>query len=740
VSQALIRCLIVGLLPLSLLSPAGLSAQIPQLPAGVSEAEALRLLRENPELVQQRLRQSGMTEAEIRALLRSRGLPADALDQFFDPTMRVDSTTAFSPDAVGALTEVGIFEETADGLRLVPVRTGMQQARQRADSLSRRVFGLDVFTRATSQFQPLLSGPVPDSYRVGPGDQMVLVLTGEVELAHQLEVTREGYVVIPSVGQVPVANLSMSDLRALLRTRLARSYSGVERGTTTFNVTVSRLRTNQIYVIGEVTQPGAYQLASVATVLNALYAAGGPTENGNFRGVQVRRRNGDLHILDLYPYLLAGDISGDVMLDQGDVVFVPLKGRQVQVAGAVVRPARFELAPTDGLLDVLAAAGGFAPQALRRRLTIHRVLRPVERGPGMADRQAVDLELRPAADSTAAGYLGGVLIPPVGLQDGDSVVVDIVPSLERGYFVTIGGEVMAPDTFPWIEGMTIRNLVDLSRGPTVSADLREAEVARMPGDRLSGVIAERLRVPLDSSYLSQRDGQGRFRGPAGLAFPPPGASPEFELEPFDQVTILPQPDFEMLRTAKVLGEVFVPGPYALLTTGDRVTDLVARSGGVLPTGYLDGARLFRTLDDHGRVDLDLVAALEDPTSDDNLLLQPGDSLFIPEYSPTVRVTGAVNSPVTVRYVAGEGLGYYIANAGGYRSDADEGRVSVRYANGGARTRSKFLFFSSYPSPGPGSEVLVPSRDPADRTDWIAILGPLVSAVGSVTALIIAVTR
>jgi len=745
VSQAQIGRLVAGLLALFLSFSwpgPGLAAQIPQLPGGQipSQAEALRLLRENPELVQQRLRQSGMTEAQIRALLRSRGLPSDALDAFFDRTMPLDSTTAFSPDAVDALTEVGVFEQTADGLRLVPVRTGMQRAQQRADSLAARVFGLDVFTRASSQFQPLLSGPVPDSYRVGPDDQMVLVLTGEVELAHQLEVTREGFIVIPNVGQVPVANLTMAELRTLLRTRLSRSYSGIGRGTTSFNITVSQLRTNQIYVIGEVTQPGAYQLASVATVLNALYAAGGPTANGNFRSVQVRKRTGDVHTLDLYPYLLLGDISGDVILDQGDVVFVPLKGRRVQVSGAVERPARYELAPSDELFDVLFAAGGFAPEALRRQLTIFRVLRPAERGPGLADRQAIDLELRPTADTAAVGHLGGVIIPPIGLQDGDSIVVHTVPALARGYYVSIGGEVMAPDTFPWVEGMTIRDAVALARGPTVAADLREAEVARMPSARQNGVLAERLRVPLDSSYLSQRDGQGRFRGPSGVPFPPPGASPEFELEPFDQVTILPQPDFEMLRTVKVLGEVSVPGPYTLLTTSDRVADLVERAGGLLPTGYVDGARLFRSLDSLGRVDLDLAAALDNRNGADNLLLQPGDSLFIPEYSPVVRVMGAVNAPVSVRYVQGQGLGYYISNAGGYRSDADEGRVSVRYANGSARTRSKFLFFSSWPSPGPGSEVLVPTKDPELGTDWVALLGPLVSAIGSVTALIIAVTR
>ena len=714
-------------------------AQVPQLPPGVTPSQALRLAQENPDLVQQALQQSGMSETQIRALLASRGLPTGSLDAFFE-SGPLDPTTAFTPDAMLALEELGFAEQTPDGLAVVPVTAGMLRTYARSDSLSRGIFGLDVFRRATSQFQPLLSGPAPDSYLVGPGDQLVLVLTGEVELARQLVVTREGFVVIPDVGEVPVANLTMAELRTLLRTRLARSYSGIERGTTSFNVTVARLRTNQIYVIGEVVQPGAYQLSSVATVLNALYAAGGPTAQGNMRSIQVRRRTGDVHTLDLYPYLLAGDGSADVILEQGDVVFVPLKGRRVQVTGAVVRPASYELATADDLVDVLSAAGGFAPEALRRRLTIYRVLRPAERGPGLANRQAVDLELRASADTTHLGYLGGVIVPPVGLQDGDSIVVSSVPSLDQGYSVTISGQVISPGRFPWIEGMTIRNLIELARGPAVSADLREAEVARMPPGRQNGLIAERLRVPLDSSYLSQRDSEGRYRGLSGVAFPPPGTSPEFELEPFDQVTILQQPDWEMPRTVIVAGEVSVPGPYSLLTTSDRVADIVDRAGGLLPTGYVDGARLMRSVDALGRVDLDLAAALADPDGAENLIMQPGDTLIVPEYSPTVRVTGAVNSPVTVRYVPDEDLDYYIENAGGYRGDADKGRVSVRYANGSAQTRSRFLFFSSYPDPGPGSEVSVPVRTPGAGTDWISLLGPLVSALGSVTALIIAVSQ
>jgi len=712
-----------------------LHAQIP------TRAEAERLLRENPDLVRQRLLQSGLTRTEIRAQLAAAGIPTDALDAFLSGE-DIDPAAAFTPAALQGLRTLGVAVETADGLELVEVATGMQDS-LRADTLTGfPVFGHRVFRRATSQFQPLLSGPVPDDYEVGPGDQLLVLITGEVELAHDLLVTREGFVVIPDVGRLSVANLTMEEVRVLMRRRLANAYSGIDRGTTSVNVSITELRTIQIYVTGEVEQAGAYQLASVATVTNALYAAGGPTELGNLRRIRLQRRDGESRTLDLYSYLLDGDVSGDVGLEQGDVIFIPLKERRVQVHGAVVRPAAYDLAEDDDLANVLAAAGGFAPEANRKRMTIHRVLRPGERGPGLADRVAIDLGLTPADDPAAPGYLGGVTLPPIGLQDGDSIVVDSIPGLSDGFYVIVNGMVARPDTFPWSEGMTLRDAVELARGPIVGADLREAEVTRLPDDRSTGELAERLRVPLDSSYLSisQRSPDGRYEGPPGLPFPPAGASPDFELAPYDQILILRQPDFEMPQSVKITGEVSVPGEYTLLSKDDRVTDLIARAGRILETGHVEGARLYRSQDDMGRIDLDLPSALDAPQSDENVSLQPGDSLHIPVYSPTVVVQGAVNSPVTVLFRAGQDFEYYIAAAGGYRSDADRGSASVRYANGLAETRSKFLFWSSYPEPDAGSTITVPAEDPADRFDTRGFVTDLVAILGSITTVIVVITR
>src|SRR6266700_4249647 len=153
------------------------------------------------------------------------------------------------------------------------------------------------------------------------------------------------------------------------------------------------------------------------------------------------------------------------------------------------------------------------------------------------------------------------------------------------------------------------------------------------------------------------------------------------------------------------------GTDALKAKDDRLADVVQRAGGLTPRAYPEGIRFVRAEDNRGRINIDLPKALRDHGSRDNIILQPGDSIRVPEYQPSVRVAGAVNSPGSVLYRQGAGLDYYLSAAGGFTRLAEKGQVSVHYANGEVRTRRHSLFFSSNPAPGPGSEVHVPAKDP-----------------------------
>jgi hypothetical protein len=287
--------------------------------------------------------------------------------------------------------------------------------------------------------------------------------------------------------------------------------------------------------------------------------------------------------------------------------------------------------------------------------------------------------------------------------------------------------------------MTLRDVMLLARGPRIGAYLKEAEVARLPTDRSAGQLATTVRVPLDSSYLIDRDSLGRYIGPPGLPFAASGA-PEVPLQPYDNVLILRQPEFELQRTVEIRGEVYYPGTYALRSKNERLADLVKRVGGLTPRAYADGIRFVRAVNGVGRIDVDLNNALRDSSSRDNVVLQPNDSIFIPEYIASVRVTGAVNSPGSVLYKKGAGLGYYVDGAGGFSYLADKGRTSVRYANGLVETRHKFLFFRSDPAPGPGAEVTVPVKDTSNPTNKVALFGAIAQILASMVAIVLVATK
>jgi protein involved in polysaccharide export with SLBB domain len=708
--------------------------------ASAQTPEQLELLRQNPELVRERIGQSGLTADEIRSRLRAAGYPANMLDAYLSDAPLDAASARVTEDMLGALEMLGVPVVAAEGLEEVPRAIGMQLTPQRAEgALELPLFGIEVFQSRGAQFQPLLSGPVPPNYRLGPGDVLVLVVTGDVELIQELAVTREGFVVIPQVGQLFVNNLTMEQLNALLRQRLGRSYSGIRTGSTRFDVTVARLRTNQVYVVGEVVQPSAYQLSSVATVLNALYAAGGPTERANFRDVQVRRRGDTVAVFDLYDYLLGGDTRNDVMLEQGDVVFVPVRGARASITGAVVRPALYELSGGETLADLVRMAGGLLANAETRRVTVHRVLPAARREAGPMPRMAIDVPLA-VANGEDEGSTPTLRIPALTLEDGDSVAVDSVIPIAQSLYVWITGLVHKPGQYLWSEGMTLRDLMLLARGPRVGADLREALIARLPPDQSEGTLSSTLRVPLDSTYLFERDSSGRYFGPPGLPFPGPGTAPEVVLQPYDAVTIFKQPEFEFQRAVMITGEVLYPGVYALERKTERLSDLVRRAGGLTRTAYIDGARFYRDQDDAGRVNVRLDMALAHPGGPEDIVLQPMDSISVPEYIPTVRVQGAVINPTSVMYSDGAELEYYVANAGGYARNADKGRVSVQYANGSAEVKQKFLFLARSPKPGPGSVVTVPGIPEGEGLNVNQLLGTVAQVLTSAVAIIAIVVK
>lgn len=790
-----------------------------------TQAQIERALATNPSAastIRDRIRTSGLTPDQIRQRLRAAGYSERMLDQYLGAAS--DTTGAAPSDSVySAVTALGLVDRQ-EAAALQSGRTAITAVEAPLPMVAKvasPVFGLNVFRQQTSQFQPDIAGPVDPSYKVGPRDVLALIITGGVEASYSLEVTREGFVVVPQVGQVFVANLTLDQIDEVMFRRLRSVYSGIGRGadaSTRFYVTVVKLRTNQVFVVGEAAAPASYQVSSVGTMLTALYGAGGPSDIGSLRRIELRRAGKVASTLDVYDYLIRGDASGDLRLETGDVVFVPMHGPLVAVSGEVKRPATYELKPGETLRDALTMAGGFTASAGRRRVLVTRVVPPSERTPGGRDRTVLDVtsdeftsgmgpailladgdsvQVFPIAErqrnaltvdgavwnpgpqgfergmrlSAALRRAGGVrpevkdviikrlqsdqtlttlraaftdtlgaLAEDPLLQEDDSIRVYATTDFRPDRFVAINGAVKKDGRYPWREGLTLRDLVHEAGGFEDGAYLVHAEVARLPATRQAGMLAVTVAVPLDSTYLLERGLDGKYVGPPGIPAPT-AAAPDFVLSPYDNVLILRQPEWILERRVTILGEVQFPGTYALLSKREKLSSLIARAGGVLATGYPEAAVLTRPSRAVGRIGFDLKEVLSDSGARDNFVLEPGDTLALPRFIPTVQVSGAVNSPIAVAYVPGKRLRYYVDAAGGDTYLADFGRAYVRQPNGIVEPYKRRFFLPDVnPKAQAGAQVVVPARDPDDRKDWTAIAGSIAQILASAVAVIVVVSR
>src|SRR3989454_6246112 len=279
-------------------TPAVSVGQNPPLPPpGQSQQALQQAIMQNPGLadsLRRRLQASGLSPEQVRARLAAAGYPAGLLDPYLGPTQPGQQGPQPGAQELTAIQLLGLGPPPARA-ESIHVDTGMIRVRAeslRAESLAvgNYVFGVDVFRRTTTQFLPLLAGPVPPDYKLGPGDQLVLILTGDVELSSPLPVTREGFVLIPHVGQVYVANLTLDQLREVLYSRLGRAYSGLTRGPGSkirFAVSVANVRVNQVYVAGGVKQPRAHQISALRTALPAPYAPGGGPTRAHMRDIAI---------------------------------------------------------------------------------------------------------------------------------------------------------------------------------------------------------------------------------------------------------------------------------------------------------------------------------------------------------------------------------------------------------------------------------------------------------------------
>lgn len=294
------------------------------------------------------------------------------------------------------------------------------------------IFGADLFNVPPSTFAPVENIPVTPDYVIGPGDELRLQIWGQVNLRGAYIVDRTGAIALPQVGTIHVAGLRFSELTDFLRSQLSRVYRNYD-----LNVNLGQLRSIQVFVVGKARRPGSYTVGSLSTLLNALFASGGPQPLGSLRDIQVRRNGATITHFDLYELLLHGDKTKDVPLASGDVIFIPDVGPQVAVLGSVKSPGIYELRDEQTFQQLLALSGGETNVAAGTKARIERISNHTE-------RNVIDIDLQ---SSTS---------PPV--HDGDVVIINSIVDRFKDA-VTLRGNVANPGRYAWHPGMRISDLI-----------------------------------------------------------------------------------------------------------------------------------------------------------------------------------------------------------------------------------------------------------------------------------------
>lgn len=480
-------------------------------------------------------------------------------------------------------------------------------------------FGEDIFRNGTGNFDELpMDLPAGPDYVVGPGDGLTINLSGGVSQRLQRVVDREGRVALPEVGAVEVSGRNLGDVQHLVQTVLRGQFRGVDA-----DVSLSRIRSVRVYVVGDVERPGAYDVSSLSTPLNALYLAGGPTSEGSLRIIRHYRGKQLVQQIDSYDLLLHG-IRGDVeRLQAGDTIEVPPLSGLVTVEGMVRRPAIYELNGEKNLADVLQLAGGVLPSGTLRHVDVERL-----------ESHEARTMLRLDIPETNNDASVAKALEDFSIQDGDKVkITPILPYADKTVY--LDGHVSRPGKFAYREGMKVTDLITSYKDLLPEPSITHAEIIRLS---LPDYAPEVLTFNLGDALA--------------------GKDQDLVLKPFDIVRVFGRFDFEDPPIITVTGEVRDPGDH--LTNGIiHLRDAVYLAGGTTRDALLGDAQIFRKTND-GKLqvlNVNLAKAIAGDAKD-NLELQPKDRVFIHRDlnkldPPTVSVEGEVARPG--KYPLGDGM-------------------------------------------------------------------------------------
>lgn len=682
---------------------------------------------------------------------------------------------------------------------------------------AKSVFGRSIFRAGNLTFAPSANLPTPVNYVLGPGDEVIIDIWGTNQATIRRTISPDGTINIPDVGMISLNGMTIKQADSYMKKKLGQIYSvDGDNAKSEIKLTLGNIRTIQVNMMGEVANPGTYYLSSLSNIYHALHRAGGVSRLGTLRDIQLIRNGKVIATVDIYDFIREGKMD-DTILEEGDIINVPTYDIIVDIAGNVKRPMSYELKEGETIADLIDYAAGFTGDAYTKNIRMIRkngseyqiftinepdyatfklmegdalavgamldrfenrieikgaVYRPgtyelgdeigtvkqlIEKSEGLKgdaftnralitrEREDLTIELLPVD----IGAIMAGTAPDVALVKNDVLFIPSIHDLNDLGSITVGGEVAKPGTFVYAENTTLEDAIMLAGGLLESASTVKIEVSRRIKNPESMTQSDTIGVVYTFAF---KDGYV-LDGEAG-----------FLLEPYDRVYVRRSPGYVPQTSVSISGEVIFPGSYILTHKEERLSDLVAKAGGLNSWAYVRGARLLRQMNaeeaarlaaagqvlqnindnmnvggiDRSRVysvGIELDKALKNPGGDFDLVLREGDLLIIPEYINTVKISGNVMYPNVVTYDPGMTVRDYVQMAGGYGFRTKKSKSYVIYLNGTvqkARRWSKGVV-------EPGCEIVIPQkREKESKIENIlgisttaASLGTMIATIGTI---------
>lgn len=782
----------------------------------------------------------GYKEAQLSQMAAAQGMKPEEIEKL---KLRIDKLKSKETSGISNTSDINRSErstlnnssDTTSNKRnnsLSSIEEQKLAMQQLFDGLKPKIFGSDLFKNGNITFEPNLRIATPKGYIIGPDDKLIIDINGDNEASYNLAVSTDGVIVLPYVGRIAVGGLSIEQAISKIRTAMSGTYPALRSGRTTLAVNLGNIRSIKVTITGQAVKTGTYTISSLATVYNALTACGGPSDNGTYRNIQVIRNNRIVATIDVYDFLLKGIQKNNIRLQDQDVINIPVYDKRIELAGEVKQPAFFEIVKGETLQDLIGFAGGYTTLAYTANVKVlqstarERKIVDVSQSefrsyiPNNGDRVIVEAILdrfenrveiagavfRPGqfelekgltlkglinkadgvtedaflfrgyinrlnADNTASlisfdvsKILAGTS-PDILLQREDKVTISSIFDLRDEYKVVVQGEVRTPGTFEFAEQMSLEDVIQMAGGFKEGATPNRIEISR----RIKNSDVTSSSAKTAEIFIVNVDPNLQL------------ANASFKLEPFDIISVRNAEGYSVQTQVKLEGEVLYPGFYTITKKDERISDIIARAGGLTTSAYAEGAslkRVYAKSDGRNAIDnkeeeekkllnlkrlqesgvkdtlsadvqlkliqsdlvgINLVSILKKPKKANDLLLEDGDVIRVPKMLQIVKVTGEVLNPNGIVYMPNKSLKQYINGAGGFTNNALKGNVYIKYANGSAEAAKRFLFFNNYPKVKPGAEIMVPKRAEREKISAQAWVG-IGTGVASLAAIIVSLLK